>query len=149
MQRYVLEALFIMGKTDEAIGRMHKLYPTVMKDSCSTLWEHWNYDGSCNHAWTGGAIIEMSRKIAGIEPLEPGFRKFSVNPQLGKLKKVESRVETIYGPIEISVARNGRFHELELLVPDGTSAELVELGKTVTFGPGRHHYMSKIGIKAR
>ncbi len=149
MQRYVLEALFKMGKADEAIDRMHRLYPTVMKDDCSTLWEHWNYDGSCNHAWTGGAIIEMGRKIAGIEPLEPGFKKFSVNPRLGKLKKVESRVETVYGPIEISVTRNGRFHQIDLSVPDGTSAEIIELGKPVIFGAGKHHYVSKLGTKSR
>ena len=140
MQRYVLEALFIMGKPKEAIERMHKLYPTVMKDGCSTLWEHWNYDGSCNHAWTGGAIIEMERKLAGIEPLEPGFRRFRVAPQIGPLKHIETGFDTNFGRIEVIVDSKGKNVSLTLTVPEGTTAE-VPLGQgneVKTFGPGTH-----------
>ena len=138
MQRYVLEALFIMGRAEEAVARMHRLYPTVMKDDCSTLWEHWDYDGSCNHAWTGGAIIEMGRKLAGIEPLEPGFKRFSVKPQMGPLKRIETGLETSSGMIEVSLVRKGRNTTLILSVPDGSVAEVPCGGIVRTLGPGVH-----------
>lgn len=145
MQRYVLEAMFMMGMTDDAIARMHRLYPTVMKDGVSTLWEHWNYDGSCNHAWTGGAIIEMGRKIAGVEPLEPGFRRFRVEPQMGSLKSVETGIDTNYGMIEVSLQKKGKRIVMNLTVPEGTKAEVpvrshphAKSGGVITLGPGQH-----------
>lgn len=139
MQRYVLEALFMMGEPERALIRMHRLYPTVMKEDCSTLWEHWNYDGTSNHAWTGGAVIELGRKVAGIEPLEPGFRKFCLDPQMGYLKEVDAKVDTNYGLIEVSLRRKGRRVEVALVVPEGTEAVVEPVaGKVVTLAPGSH-----------
>lgn len=146
MQRYVIEALYMMGQPQLAIDRMHKLYPTVMKPECSTLWEHWDYDGTCNHAWTGGAIIEMGRKMAGIEPLEPGFRRFSIDPQMGPLKEIDTEMETNYGRIVLSARRSGRTITLKVSVPEGTQAEIpAAKSSEKLLGPGLH----TVKIKAR
>lgn len=139
MEKYSLEALFAMGATDAALERMHILLPTIMKPDYSTLWEAWNWGGTPNHAWTGACIIEMERKIAGIEPLEPGFKRFKVEPQMGNLKFVETGFETIYGMIEVRLQRKGRRIEMEISVPEGTVAEVpLSGGKTVTLQAGRH-----------
>ena len=143
MQRYVLEALFIMDKAEMAIERMHRLYPSVMKDGCSTLWEHWDYDGSCNHAWTGGGIIEMERKLAGIEPLEPGFKRFRVAPQMGGLKEIDTGFETASGRIELSLRKKGGKMSMTLTVPDNATAEVPCNEEIKILGPGKHHIILK------
>lgn len=139
MEKYVLEALFKMGASSVALDRMKELYPTVMKDDCSTLYEHWNFSGSCNHAWTGAPIILFGQKLCGIEPVEPGFRTFRVSPQMGYLKEVEGAVDTRYGLIEVKARRKGRKIHLELTVPQGTTAEVpLSKNKVAYFAPGIH-----------
>ncbi len=146
MERYVLDALFIAGKAGMALERVHKLYPTVMKDGCSTLWEHWNWDGTNNHAWTGGGAIELCSRVAGISPVEPGYRVFEVKPQMGNLKKVETGMETSYGMIELTLSRKGRIISATLSVPEGTTAR-VHTGRQPepeSFGPGCHEFSIKV-----
>ncbi len=139
MQKYVLEALFLMGEADMALQRMHKLYPTVMKDSCSTLWEHWNFDGSSNHAWTGAGIIVLSGKVAGLAPTAPGWRRFRVAPQMGSLKQVSCTVDTGFGPISVALERRGKRIRMMLTVPSGTTAEVpLPNGKTAILSAGTH-----------
>ncbi|MCQ2137977.1 MAG: glycoside hydrolase [Bacteroidales bacterium] len=146
MERYVLDALFIAGEAEMALERMRKLYPTVMQGGCSTLWEHWNWDGTNNHAWTGGGIIALSQRVAGISPLEPGYKVFEVKPQMGGLKKVEAWMETSYGMIEVFLSRKGRTISATLRVPEGTTA-LVHTGRQPepeSFGPGCHKFSIKV-----
>lgn len=139
MQRYVLEALFLMGEPEMALNRMRKLYPTIMKPGCSTLYEHWDFTGTSNHAWTGGAIIVMGNRLAGIMPTAPGFRTFRVQPRMGGLKHIETSVDTNYGFIEVTLDRKGNRGELTLTVPEGTQAEVpAAQGQRKTFSPGTY-----------
>ena len=137
---YVLEALFRMGEPQMALDRMRRMYPTVMKDGCSTLYEHWNFEGTCNHAWTGGGIVPMVRCLAGIEALEPGFKSFSIKPQMGDLKWLETGFETAFGRIEVSLRRRGRRIDATLTVPEGTTCIVPDarLRSDKTLGPGTH-----------
>lgn len=61
MEKYVFEAMMMMGYVDEALNRhKERMRPMVEDTYFSTLFEHWNigvsgYDsGSVNHAWSGG-----------------------------------------------------------------------------------------------
>ena len=131
---YVLDALYTMGEPQMALDRMRKLCPTIMNDSCTTLWEHWNFEGTCNHAWAGGGVISMVRQLAGVEALKPGYKEFEVKPQMGDLKWLKTGFETNYGRIEVSLVKKGRRIEAEITVPEGTTC--LAAGKTLT--PGTH-----------
>lgn len=122
MFKYVLEALYRMGRPDMAVERMRRFYPTIMKDDCSTLWEHWDYDGTCNHAWTGSGIIVAAENICGVTPLEAGFRSFRVAPALGPLKKASCAFDTVNGRISVDVEKKGRKTSVQLSVPAGCTA---------------------------
>lgn len=136
MEKYALEALCMMGHPEIALSRMRGNYPTVMKEGVSTLWEHWNYDGSANHAWTGSGIMILSGKMAGIEPLEPGFKRFSLCPQMGDLKEIDCTVPSASGEIKVSLRRSGRRIRAVLTVPEGTQAYVPALGRS--YGAGVH-----------
>lgn len=122
MFRFVLEALYIMGLPDKALERMHSFYPTVMSPDYSTLWEHWGHRGSSNHAWTGSGIIVFMEEICGVKPLEPGFREFSVAPQMGSLKSVDASFLTDFGVISVSLRRKGSRINAVISVPEGAAA---------------------------
>ena len=89
------------------------------------------------HGWTAGPCALLPAEIAGIKPLEPGFRRFRVAPNPVELAEVEAVVPTPHG--EIALALNGS--ELRLLVPEGTTAELELPGAEPlrrTLPPGVH-----------
>lgn len=145
MQRYVLEALLVMNEPDMAVARMKKLYSTVMKPDCSTLYEHWNFEGSSNHAWTGGGIIALGQKIAGIEPLQPGFRTFRIAPQMGSLNYVSATVDSVNGKITVSCQKKGKYINMNFTVPNGTKAFVnISKNKQKTFSSGTYHIKCKI-----
>lgn len=144
MQRYVLEALCIMGRADLAQERMHKLYPTVMAPGGTTLWEHWNFDGTNNHAWTGGAVTVMGEYFAGVRPTAPGFKSFVVDPRMGRLRHIETEIDSASGRICVVLDRKGRRTLLTLTVPEGATACVPGAsGKTTQFQAGTHQIKLK------
>jgi len=106
MEKYVEDAMFMMGYADEAIERIKKRYGAMVEGGYSTLSEHFPSGGTKNHAWSGGPLIAMSGYIAGIAPDEPGYSKWHVIPQMGSLLKIDCRVPAIIGNIDVSIERN-------------------------------------------
>ena len=148
MEKYVLEALYLMGQPAAAVTRMKQRYGSMIDAPQTTLWENFARPGSTepgsgtyNHAWSGGPLTMMHQYIAGIAPAAPGFKRFSVKPQLGPLQHVQTTVPTPHGNIELSVTRNAAHGlDLKLTVPKATKAE-VEIGTfKKTFRPGTHAF---------
>jgi hypothetical protein len=131
MEKYVLEALCKMGYYEDALARMEKRFGEMVAAPYTTLWEGWEYtgargmkyksgNGTYNHAWSGGGLIVLSQYIAGIEPVEPAFRLFSVEPNLAKLNFVESVVPTQWGNISLHAKKIEQELHISLDVPCGT-----------------------------
>ena len=135
MEKYVLEALCKMGYYDDALERMEKRFGEMVAAPYATLWEGWEYTGArgmtyksghgtYNHSWSGGGLIILSQYIAGIEPIEPAFKRFSVQPNLAKLNRIKTTVPSMYGNIEMNVVKADNKLEIRLLVPRCTTAEV-------------------------
>jgi len=145
MEKYVLESLYMMDAPEQAIERMKKRWAAQIKSPLTTLWEGWGLGtegyggGTYNHAWSGGPLTVLSQYGAGIAPVEPGFKRFFVKPQLGPLKDIKTTVPTQYGNIVFSAKRLNSGHlKLDLTVPKDTTAD-VEVGNfKKTLGPGTH-----------
>lgn len=142
MEKYMVEALFVMGKSSDALDRMKRRMPKIMDDRSSTLYEHWNWTNSSNHAWSGANIILLSQKVCGVAPLTPGFRTFSVRPQMGWLKRASTSFDTKYGTIKVSLTRKSAKSGTAALtvdVPSGTEAHVVlPNSKTAVLTAGHH-----------
>lgn len=124
----------------------------VMVDRGSTtVWEHWNgvdADGvpheSLNHYSKGAVVSFLHRYTAGIEPVEPAYRRFRVRPRPGGgLTSAEAAHESPYGRIASAWRIDDGVLSLTVVVPAGTQAEVVlPDGTTATAGPGRHEFTS-------
>ena len=71
MEKYVLEALYMMGFEQDALNRMKagdRYWNQVNDATCTTLWEFWTKGGwgSYNHAWAGGPLTLLSQYGAGV-----------------------------------------------------------------------------------
>ncbi len=152
MEKYVLEALFMMNEPDRALDRMHKRYAKMLSyDGYTTLFEGWGIGaegfggGTVNHAWSGGPLTLLSQKVCGITPVAPGFAEFSVTPQMGRLKKASATVDTNYGLIKVSLEKSGDKINARLHVPEKVTAHYAdENGRQCTVGGGTHFVILKI-----
>ena len=55
------------------------------------------------HAWGTAPLNVISRFVLGVTPMEPGFAKIRVRPQVGSLTRVEGKVPTAKGPVNVRV----------------------------------------------
>jgi alpha-L-rhamnosidase len=63
--------------------------------------------------------------MLGVQSLEPGFKKFQINPQFNLLlSQVEGSVPTINGDIKVSWSVEGKQLTMSVLVPKNTEATL-------------------------
>ena len=129
MEKYVLQALCMMGYHQDAINRMKYRYSAMINSSLTTLWEGWGIGsegfggGSYNHAWSGGPLTIMSQYIAGIETVEPAFKTFSVNPNPGSLNHIVTVVPLNNNrEIRFSLDKNENSCHIKLSVPEGSKA---------------------------
>lgn len=142
MEKYVLEAMLDRGNATEALQRMKLRYRQMVESPLTTLWEDWQIGGSgggsINHGWAGGPLTLMSQYVAGVSPIEPGFRRFAVHPQLGNLSHVSTVVPTPYGSISVDIDRKDEKVVLSFEVPACTEAELRFGGETTVLSEGKY-----------
>lgn len=133
MEKYVLEALYILGEDEFALDRMKERYAKMLGyTDYTTLFEGWGIGaegfggGTINHAWSGGPLTMMSQKVCGISPTTPGFKKFRVAPQMGYLTNASATMVTSDGSkISVDVVVENDKTSLTVSVPKGYEAELV------------------------
>ncbi|VXB27277.1 Alpha-L-rhamnosidase [Microbacterium sp. 8M] len=99
----------------------------------TTIWEAWNAvheDGtvermSMNHYAFGCVVDWMMRRLAGIELVEPGYRRTRIAPDLdGVLEHCRAHVDAPAGRIAVDWRRHGRTADLNVDVPLGVTAEV-------------------------
>jgi alpha-L-rhamnosidase len=132
------DALTDAGKTELAYrlllqtGCPSWLYPVAM--GATTVWERWDSmlpDGSINpgqmtsfNHYAFGAVADwLHRRVAGLAPAAPGYRKLMVNPVPDRhLTSAAARHLTPYGEAAVSWERADGRLTLRVTVPVGATA---------------------------
>ena len=119
-----------------------------MSERTTTIWEDWDAvrpDGTVTHSlnhYSKGAVISfLHGYIAGLQLVEPGYRRFRVAPRPGGgITSARTHHDSPHGRIEVSWGLTGAEGHLDVTVPAGTEAELVlPDGTADAVGPGEHH----------
>lgn len=165
---YILFALSDNGRLDDAYRLLQQtdcpswLY--MVESGGTTIWERWDAlrpDGTVNiddltgggetdsggmvsfNHYAAGAVGDwLYRRIAGIEPVDGGYRRFRVAPRPGGgLTSARARVLTPYGAAGSSWTIVGGVMSLTVEVPVSTECE-VELpdGRRVVVASGVHEF---------
>nr|WP_296071743.1 glycoside hydrolase family 78 protein [uncultured Actinoplanes sp.] len=126
------------------------LYPVTM--GATTVWERWDSmlpDGSINpgemtsfnHYALGAVADWLHRRVAGLAPAAPGYRRIEVRPlPTSRLTAARARLLTPYGESSVAWQRADGEFRLEVRVPVGATAVVHLPGRdeTADAGPGLH-----------
>jgi alpha-L-rhamnosidase len=132
-------------------------YPSWLfsvKKGATTIWERWNsimpngdFDvsgmNSLNHYAYGSIGDWMYRRLAGINQLEPGYKKILVKPQFIKgITFVEASFKSVYGEIKSAWSCKDKLIKVDIEIPANTTAVLYlpEKQEPIEVGSGAYHY---------
>lgn len=137
-EKYVLEALCVMGRTDLALQRMLERYDPMLHDEYDTLWEQFNDDtGTVNHGWTAAPLYILSKYVAGIRATEAGFERYEIAPS-GDLDHFTCSVWTPKGELKASLetADGARVLTVTAIDAEGTVVIPEQMGSSITVTGG-------------
>jgi hypothetical protein len=128
MEKYVMEALFVMEEAEFGLERMKNRHRKMVDSHYTTLYENFGGGedragaGTNNHAWSGGGLTILAQYVCGLYPIEPAWKTFMVKPQLGNLEFAETGNETMAGKVAVKVTEVKKGMDIELTVPAGSEA---------------------------
>ncbi|MBT2516302.1 family 78 glycoside hydrolase catalytic domain [Streptomyces sp. ISL-90] len=151
----LLDALTITGHGKLAQALINQrtvpswLYPVTM--GATTIWERWDSmlpNGevnpgdmtSFNHFAFGAVADWMHRTIAGLESLEPGWKRIRYRPGLESgLSHAAAVHDTPYGRAGIAWRRAGSTVDIDVVIPHGSVGALELPGESPQLLTAGHH----------
>jgi len=124
-----LWALAKGGRADVILQDLRERWATM--DSVklnNTIQEDWQARPDSGQQWSHCAVVPLYiayMGLAGIRPLEPGFRRVEIRPQPADLSQLELVARTVRGPLTFKSLGNRGNRDLSLELPDGCEGELV------------------------
>ena len=126
--QFLLDALYDAGEAEAALSLLastaKRSWYNMLRIGSTITTEAWDDiykpNQDWNHAWGAAAANIITRRLMGVEPLEPGFRRIRIKPQPGSLEKASIRVPTIRGSVEVSFCEG----ILDVTIPANTEAEV-------------------------
>ena len=112
----------------------HPSWLYLVRRGATTIWESWRdrneageiVECSYNHYAYGAVGDFLYRRICGLEPLEPGYRRFRVKPVPGgNLSFAECSHRCPAGQIKVRWDRDDTYFTLRVTVPEGTACEVI------------------------
>jgi hypothetical protein len=80
---------------------------------------------SLAHAWSTGPVTALSEWVLGVRPLQPGYKRWLVDPQPGNLRWAQGQVPTPRGPIVARWQRGDGWFRLTVAAPGATAGDVV------------------------
>ncbi len=125
------------GHVAEGLDLLKRFSRACADAGTDTIWEMIYPDGripaspdnryllSMCHAWGATGNYYLMRYVLGVEPLEPGFGRVRITPDLGTLEWARGVVPTPHGPMSIEVRRDSqnRTHAEIIGKPEGIDVE--------------------------
>ncbi len=140
--QYLFEALYNAGEAQYALDLMTNRsdrgwYNMIKVGSTMTL-EAWDikYKGNLdwNHAWGAAPANIIPRKMWGVTPVEVGYKRAHIKPQLADIEQSEISVPTLHGVIKGAYTNSNATKRYEIDLPANMSAafESVDSANSIT-----------------
>ncbi|TYR37580.1 Bacterial alpha-L-rhamnosidase [Sphingobacterium phlebotomi] len=150
--QFLMDALYEAGAGDYAFqlltAETERSWYNMIRVGSTISLEAWDDkykpNQDWNHAWGAVPANIIPRKLMGIEPLEPGWDTFRIQPQLADLEYAKIRFPTIKGYIDAAYKQSANRLEAQLSIPANTVAEIYlplknSRGKPVLYVDGKEY----------
>jgi len=119
---FALQALFNARMSAEALAYIRLCWPYMQANGSNTCWEMWGGATSLCHGFSTAPLFLLPKFILGIQPLLPGFKKFSASPRIDVLNSASGNIPSPYGKIFLqwkkqSISKNKSEYTIHLVVP--------------------------------
>jgi hypothetical protein len=148
-----LWALAKGGRADIILSDLRQRFATMASVKLNnTLQEDWAATPDSGQEWSHCPVAPLYiayQVLMGLKPLEPGFKRYELRPQLGDLADLELTAFTVQGPV--SLRSRGKVGEREvvlqlpssgqgeLVLPKDEIVELPEISTPAPVGNRRYH----------
>lgn len=128
----LMDAIYKAGDADYGLSlltsKSERSWYNMIRSGSTVTMEAWDqkYKSNLdwNHAWGTVPANAIPRKLMGVEPLEPGWKSFSIKPQIGSLTYATVRLPTIRGTVEVVCRQNQSSYHMKFTVPGNTLAKV-------------------------
>jgi len=126
------EQLAQRGQLSPVLNTLRDRWGDMLDKGATTTWELFSgfeamqgwWTRSWCHAWSAYPAHLLSSYALGIRPLEVGFTRALIAPQLCDLTWVEGRVPTPHGPIAVRAENGPGGWAAQVFLPEGVAAEV-------------------------
>ena len=121
-----LWALAEAGRGEAILPDLRKRWialPSVLQNN--SIQEDWVARPDSGSQWSHCAVVPLYvayMSLAGIRPVEPGFKRCEIRPQPGDLKTLRLTAQTVRGAIGFAAEGDSSKREYILTVPEGIAA---------------------------
>ena len=132
---YLFDALYEVGAEDYALelltSESSRSWMNMIRFGTTVTSEAWDIryknNMTWNHAWGASPAYIITRRIFGIEPLEPGFGKILIRPRTGNLESAEIVSPSIRGDVYVKFDRPNACagFTVEIVIPANTTASVI------------------------
>jgi len=130
----LLDALYQAGAADYALdllttnslrGWAHMIYAVGTTITLEAWDDQFKTNEDWNHAWGAAPANLIPFQLMGVQPVEPGWKKFQIKPQPAALSQASLTLPTIRGPIQVAFTNQpGVRFDLSLAVPANSRADV-------------------------
>lgn len=132
---YLARALEHAGMGDRYLDLL-KPWRDMMAMGLTTWAEQPEPTRSDSHAWSAHPNFDFLTIVAGVRPKGSGYSTVSIEPHLGKLRRVVCSVPSPKGAIEVKFEARSSAVEAEVSLPVSMTGELIWKGTTIGLHSG-------------
>lgn len=165
MRFYELAALAESGQQAYVTGQIKDYWGGMLREGASCFWEQYDpkqkaperyamygkpFGMSLCHAWGASPLYLLGRYYLGVQPTQPGYAAYVVEPSLGGMQWIEGKVPTPHGDIAVFMDRG----KVKVTAPGGKGVLRIasagkprsNVGEARQIAPGRYELALEPGI---
>ena len=130
--QFLMEALYETGQAEQALDLMSstdlRSWYNMIRAGSTVTTEAWDIlfkpNQDWNHIWGAVPGNIIPRKLMGVEPIEPGFRRVRIAPQPAWLSEASITVPTIRGEVSVSFENRPGSFDLTVEMPANMTGDV-------------------------
>ena len=128
--KFLLDALYEAGEAEAALALLNatqdRSWYNAIRAGSTITFEAWDDkykpNQDWNHAWGAAPADLLPHKFLGVEPLEPGWDRIRIRPQVASLDRALGMIPTVKGPVTLLIRQDTACYRLELGLPSNTQS---------------------------